>query len=340
MLSSSRASTRYISEVDDDVAKARKILKTVEDTCLASILQAQRNVVSVLLQVLYFLHQGNVQFLMGDYRARVLDAHGLDAFPKVPRPGAMAVVHARDIRPPAPNNEQVEVDMIQEDDDESTDTKDSGSSPHHTSGGEEDQTNTPVPSAQQMKATRSQVGTSTPLETTDAKKRTTMTSWAEPDLIRSSLYTERLGFSEPPERRGWDTWFSSTLLVTLAQPLFLIFTFAAAPPAAFPFGVFSFAAFASGVCFSASGLDVLIQVVESGEKVRGEVVEVAGEDIWVLFFPRGDNRVKLRPALDRLAGSFDFRDVGTGLYEARERIIVIDVLCDVIGEIFEIPHRA
>ncbi len=57
---------------------------------------------------------------------------------------------------------------------------------------------------------------------------------------------------------------------------------------AFSFGVFSFAAFASGVCVSASGLDVLIQVVESGEKLSGEVVEVAGEDVWVLFFPRGD----------------------------------------------------
>ena len=85
------------------------------------------------------------------------------------------------------------------------------------------------------------------------------------------------------------------------------------PPAAFSFGVFSFAAFASGVCVSASGLDVLIQVVESGEKVSGEIVEVASEDVWVLFFPRRNHRVKLRPALDRLAESFDFRDVGTGL---------------------------
>ncbi len=120
----------------------------------------------------------------------------------------------------------------------------------------------------------------------------------------------------------------------------LSFTFAAAPPAAFYFGVFSFAAFAGGVCVSASGHDVLIQVVESGEKVRGEVVEVASEDVWVLSFPRGDHRVKLRPALDRLAERFDFCDVGTGLHEACERIIVVDVLCDVIGEILEILHRA
>ncbi len=154
-------------EVDDDVAEARKILKYVQETCFAAIVQAQRKAVSVLLQVLYFLQQGHVQFLMGDYRVRVLDAHGADAFPKAPRPGTVAVVHVRDIRPPAPNNEQEEDDMALEDGEESTDTKDSGSSPHYTSGGEEDKANTPVPSAPQMKAPRSRKGTSMPSETTE-----------------------------------------------------------------------------------------------------------------------------------------------------------------------------
>jgi hypothetical protein len=58
------------------------------------------------------------------------------------------------------------------------------------------------------------------------------------------------------------------------------------------------------------------------------------------FLPRGDNRVELRPALDRLAERFDLRDVGTGLHEARQRIIVVDVLGDMIGEIFEVLQRA
>ncbi len=114
--------------MDDDVAEARKILKYVQETCFAAIVQAQRKAVSVLLQVLYFLQQGHVQFLMGDYRARVLDADGADAFPKAPRPGTVAVVHVRDIRPPAPNNEQEEGDMALEDGEESTDTKDSDES--------------------------------------------------------------------------------------------------------------------------------------------------------------------------------------------------------------------
>jgi hypothetical protein len=78
------------------------------------------------------------------------------------------IVHARDIRPPARNTEQAEVDLSTEDDGESTDSKDSGSSPHYTNDGEEDQASTPVPSSPQMKATRSQTGTSMPSETTEA----------------------------------------------------------------------------------------------------------------------------------------------------------------------------
>jgi hypothetical protein len=154
--------------VNDDVAEARKILKTVQETCLAEILQFQRKAVSVLLQLLYFLHQGHVQFLMGDYKTRVLDTHGPDAFSKKsPRQGVVDIVHVRDIRP-ARDTKQAEVDMTQEDDEDSMDSKDSGSSPHYTNGSEEDQANTPVPSSTQMKATRSHPGTSTPSEITEA----------------------------------------------------------------------------------------------------------------------------------------------------------------------------
>jgi hypothetical protein len=122
--------------------------------------------------------------------------------------------------------------------------------------------------------------------------------------------------------QAWSLEWLLKFVVMCKGPPFAVvvdfsFAFAAAATAALPFGVFSFAAFASGVCVAASGLDVLIQVVESGEKVTGEIVEVASEDVWVLFFPRSYHRVKLRPALDRLAESFDFRDVGAGLL-ARE----------------------
>ncbi len=72
---------------------------------------------------------------------------------------------------PAPNSEQARVDLSKEegeDDEESMNSKDSGSSPHYTSGGEEGKANTPVPSSTQKKATQSQLGTSMPSETTEA----------------------------------------------------------------------------------------------------------------------------------------------------------------------------
>ncbi len=70
-------------EVDEDLSTARAVLKTVQEQCLAVIVQAQREAVSVLLQVLYFLHQGHVQFLIGDYRARILNAVRGVPFPTI-----------------------------------------------------------------------------------------------------------------------------------------------------------------------------------------------------------------------------------------------------------------
>ncbi len=137
---------------------------------MAVIVQAQREAVSVLLQVLYFLHQGHIQFLAGDYRTRVLDTHGPDAFPKKgPRQGMVLTVHSQDIRSPTRNTERADVDLSKEKDDaETTDLEDSGSSPRYTSGCEEDKANIPVPSSQQMEATRSQTGTSMPPRNTEA----------------------------------------------------------------------------------------------------------------------------------------------------------------------------
>ena len=51
------------AEVDDDVSEACKIHQTVSEQCFAVILRAQREAVSVLIQVLYSLHQGHVLFL-------------------------------------------------------------------------------------------------------------------------------------------------------------------------------------------------------------------------------------------------------------------------------------
>ena len=161
------------AEVDTDVERAKAVLAFVEEQHLPAIIKLQDEAVSVLLQVLYALHQGRVQFLMGDYKARVIEAHGQEAFPprvsnrnKDRPPRAV-----QDIRVPAPKSEQARVDLTKEegeDDGESTDSQDAGSSPIYTSGGEEDKANTHVPSAPQKEATRSQMGTSTPPKSTEA----------------------------------------------------------------------------------------------------------------------------------------------------------------------------
>jgi hypothetical protein len=203
------------AEVDADVDRAIAVLALVEDQHLPVINRLQEEAVSVLLQVLYFLHQGRVQFLGNDYRARLIEAHGQGILPKkAPKPGKNRPPRVvQDGHAPAPNPEQAdddssewhdvhvhdashnrvqrlgkdgrpimshaghefvhnpeqaEVDMTKEDDAESTDTKDSGSSPRYTSGGEEDKANTPVPSSPQTKAARSPMGTSMPSETTKA----------------------------------------------------------------------------------------------------------------------------------------------------------------------------
>jgi hypothetical protein len=122
---------------------------------------------------LYFLHQGRVQFLASDYRARLIEAHGPGFFPKkAPGPGTNRPPSLiQDVLVPAPKPEQARDDPSKEegeDEEESMNSKDSSSSPHYSSGGEEDKASTPVPSSTQMKAARSQMGTSTPSETTEA----------------------------------------------------------------------------------------------------------------------------------------------------------------------------
>jgi hypothetical protein len=156
-------------EVDEDVAKARTVLALIDDQHLPVIIKLQDESGSLLLPVLYSLHQGHVQFLQRDYRERLIAAHGQEAFPKAPKHGRDRPPRVpQDNRIPAPTNEQVNVDLSKEDDAQSTGSVDSGSSPQYTSGGEENKANTPVPSTPQMEATRSQAGVSMPLKITEA----------------------------------------------------------------------------------------------------------------------------------------------------------------------------
>jgi hypothetical protein len=56
------------SEVDPDLRTAKLTLEIVQEQRLRAIVKAQDKAVSTILQVLYFLQQGHVQFLMGTIR--------------------------------------------------------------------------------------------------------------------------------------------------------------------------------------------------------------------------------------------------------------------------------
>ena len=63
------------SEVSPDLRTAKLTLEVVQEQRLPAIVKAKDEATSTILQVLYFLQQGHVQFLVGDYRTRVLEAH-------------------------------------------------------------------------------------------------------------------------------------------------------------------------------------------------------------------------------------------------------------------------
>jgi hypothetical protein len=115
------------SEVDSSLRSARLILEMVQEQNLPTIIKAQNEAISTLLQVLYFLQHGHVQFLIGDYKAHVIDAYGPNAFAarikakKLSKDGLPREV--RDVNVP-PSDEVV--DMLQNDDEGAVDSDDEG----------------------------------------------------------------------------------------------------------------------------------------------------------------------------------------------------------------------
>jgi hypothetical protein len=73
------------AEVDDDLVDAKFILKRIEDKFMPAIVKLECEATSVLLQVLYALHRGHVQFLMADYKSRIIEAYP-NAFAKIRPP--------------------------------------------------------------------------------------------------------------------------------------------------------------------------------------------------------------------------------------------------------------
>jgi hypothetical protein len=119
---------------------------------LPAIVKAKDEAVSTILQVLYFLQQGHVQFLMGDYRTRVLEAHGHDAFTvkvrtqKLGKDGLPRSIHDTTTVSSGGQDES----MSQEDDEEALDSDEEGSESYHHRDVEGDQANTHVPSISQQ----------------------------------------------------------------------------------------------------------------------------------------------------------------------------------------------
>jgi hypothetical protein len=137
------------SEVDPDLRKAKLTLDLVQEQRLPAIVKALNEVNTVILQVLYFLQRGHVQFLMGDYKARILEAHSHDAFTakvKTKKPGKdglLRSIHDVDLSNPTPGQT---VDMSQDDEEGALGSDDEGSETHQNRDGEGEQANTLVPS--------------------------------------------------------------------------------------------------------------------------------------------------------------------------------------------------
>ena len=160
------------AEVDHDLFAAKLTLEVVQEQQLPAIIKAQNEAVSTLLQVLYFLQQGHVQFLVGDYRARVIDAHGHDAFTakvRTKKPGKdglpRSIHDVGNVSTPPPDGT---VDMTHEDEEGAVGTDDEGSESHLNCDSEGEQANTHVPSTARQEMRKRSMRASVPLQISEA----------------------------------------------------------------------------------------------------------------------------------------------------------------------------
>ena len=119
---------------------------------MPAIVKAKDEAISTILQVLYFLQQGHVHFLMGDYRARILEAHGHDAFTvkvraqKLGKNGLPRSIHDTT----TVSSDGLDKSMSQENDEGALDSDEEGSESYHHRDVEGDQANAHVPSISQQ----------------------------------------------------------------------------------------------------------------------------------------------------------------------------------------------
>jgi hypothetical protein len=138
--------------VSPDLRTAKLTLEVVQEQRLPAIVKAKDEAISTILQVLYFLQQGHVQFLMGDYKTRVLEAHGHDAFTvkvrtqKLGKDGLPRSIHDTT----TVSSGELDESMSQENDGETTDSDEEGLESNHHRDVEGEQANTHVPSISQQ----------------------------------------------------------------------------------------------------------------------------------------------------------------------------------------------
>ena len=160
------------SEVSHDLRAAKLSLETVQERLLPAMVKAQNEAVSVLLQVLYFLQQGHVQFLMRDYKSRVMEAHGNDAFTskvKTKKPGKDGLPRPiHDVTNKSTPPSERTVDMTLDDEERTVNSEDEGSESHLNRDGEGEQANTHVPSTPQQEMQQCSAGAPMPLENSEA----------------------------------------------------------------------------------------------------------------------------------------------------------------------------
>ena len=159
-------------EVNPDLMVAWQPYVQVRDEILVTIANYKARAPSVLLQVLYSLQEGHVQYLLRQYREAFVDLFGASAVPRdrtAPAPrGSTARISAgppRTLRDLGQEPSKVE-DEAEDDVDMNNDA--SGSDSDHKLVDEDDGANTSVSSISQTKARRLQLETPTTSENTEA----------------------------------------------------------------------------------------------------------------------------------------------------------------------------
>ena len=67
---------------------------------------------------------------------------------------------------------------------------------------------------------------------------------------------------------------------------------------------------------------------------------MASNDVAVVDFPCSNESVKLRPTAYGILECLDLGDVRRRLVKTAQRFVVVDVVCDVVVEVFKVQERA